>query len=226
MKTRRLLVFICFWPLALATHAQQAIYLVANGDALPMRNLLIEVRQLQSSDSQRATLESAGSVAMGTDGRFSVQGQAQARNQQTQQSGTALQQVLVLNGRSASIALRTSQPLRVLQSFVRQGRLVFTQGVVFLEAGTGFLATPRWDGSDQLELTVVAQQALPAHGRGSTTGLPSSTSMKSVLIVPLGEWTTVAQSELSSANDAQSLGGHRNASDQGSTEVQVRISVR
>ncbi|MDE2417113.1 MAG: hypothetical protein KGN32_04840 [Burkholderiales bacterium] len=224
MKTRLLLAFVCFVPLALTTHAQSAIDFVANSGALPMRNLLLEVRQLRSSDRQRSALESSDAVGMGSDGHFSVQGQFQARNQQNQQSGTALQQVLVLNGRNANITLRTTQPLRVLQSFQRQGRLVVTQGVVFLEAGTGFVATPRWDGADQLELTIAAQQALPANS--GSAGLPASASMHSVLMVPLGEWTTVAQSERSSTSEGQSPGGNRAASDQDSTEVQVRITVR
>lgn len=224
MKRGSLFVLACFLGLAHVAHAQSAIEFIAKSNVLPMRNLLMEVRQLQSSNSQRSTLESAGAVGMGSDGSLVLQGQVQARNQQLQQSGTALQQVLVLNGRSANVALRSTQPLRVLQSFVRQGRLVVTQGVVFLEAGTGFLATPRWDGSEQLELSIAAQQALPASA--NTAGLPSSASMQSVIMVPLDQWTTIAQTDLAAQSEGQASGAGGSSNRQDITEVQVRITVR
>jgi len=153
-----------------------------------------------------------------------MQGQLQARQQQSQQGATAIQQVMVLNGRNAHIALRTAQPLRLLQSFVRNGRVVVTQSVVFLEAGTGFLATPRWDGAELVELSIAAQQALPNASR--ITGATSTASTESVLLVPLGQWTPIAQSDLSASNDTQSLGGNSASAMQSSTEVQVRITVR
>ena len=102
--------------------------------------------------------------------------------------------------------------------------MVVTQSVVFLEAGTGFLATPRWDGAELVELSIAAQQALPNASR--ITGATSTASTESVLLVPLGQWTPIAQSDLSASNDTQSLGGNSASAMQSSTEVQVRITVR
>jgi hypothetical protein len=190
---------------------------------LPLRNLLIEVRQVQSGTSQQSGLGAQGGVRLESDGQIALQGQLLARQQQTQQSATALQQVLVLNGRSADIALRNSSPVRLLQSFVRNGRVVVTQGVAFLQSGTGFVATPRWDGTELVELTLSAQQAISQANRSQGVA-QSNTS--STLAVPLGEWTTVAQTDSAGDSATQSLGGNVSASDQRSTEIQVRITLR
>lgn len=222
MKRRFALLYWCFSALAPAALAQPAIETIATRP-LPLRNLLIEVRQTQSGNSQQSDSGASGSVLMDSNGQLAVRGQVLAQNQQRQQSGSATQQVLVINGRSASIALRNSQPLRVLQSFVHQGRLHLRPSLVFLESGTGFVATPRWDGSDQLELTIAAEQAIPAT---NAAGVPSSARMQSSLVVPLGQWTTIAQSEVNSADSGQTLGGNSALTRQDSSEVQVRITLR
>jgi hypothetical protein len=227
MKKRSLLGFICLWPLARIAPAQPAIESIANSSPLPLRNLQIEVRQVQSGSAQRSGLETGGSVRIGDDGQLSAQGQLLARQRQSQQGMNAMQQVMVLNGRTAQIALRAAQPLRVLESFVRNGLVVVTRGVVFLEAGTGFMATPRWDGSDLVELSIAAEQSMPpAGGTRSMPGAHSTSSTQSVLVMPLEQWSTIAQSELSGNSDTQGLGGNSASATQSSTEVQVRITVR
>lgn len=224
MKKRLLLVFMYFWPLAPVSIAQTATEVIANSTPLPLRNLLIEVRQVQSGSTQQSGMETGGNARIGRDGQLSVQGQLLAHQQQSQQGATAVQQVMVLNGRNAHVALRTAQPLRLLQSFVRNGQMVVTQGVVFLEAGTGFMATPRWNGAEQVELSIAAQQTLPNASR--MAGATSTASTHSVLVVPLGQWTPIAHSDLSGSNDTQGLGGNSASATQSSTEVQVRITVR
>lgn len=205
--------------------AQTAPDLIAKPNPLPLRNLQIEVRQVQHEDSQRAGLESHGGVRVKPDGSVAVAvaGQLRTPDTQARQSGTAVQQVLVLNGRSAHIALRTDTPLRLMQTFVRNGVLVFTQGTVLLQRGTGFRATPRWDGSDRVELEIAAQQAL----NGSVAGAgQASSNTASVLVLPLGEWMTVAQSEQQTSDSRSGLGGTVTQASQTSTDVQVRLTVR
>jgi hypothetical protein len=195
----------------------------ASSSALPLRNLLIEVRQVQSGTSQQNGLGAQGNIRLESDGQLALQGQVLARQQQTQQSAKAVQQVLVLNGRPADIVLRNSVPFRLLQSFARNGRVVVTQGLVFLQSGTGFAATPRWDGADLVELTLSAQQAINQTDR--LQGVAQS-NVSSSLVLPLGEWTTVAQSDSAGDSAMQGTGGNVSASDQRSTEIQVRISLR
>lgn len=212
MKRRHALVFASFWPLALVKYAQAAPDSIANPTTLPMRNLLIEVRQVQSDDSQRTGVELGGS------GRPGLQ-MNQSRN-----SGSATQQALVLNGRPVRLGLQTTTPIRLLQGFVRNGRVVTTVGTVLLEAGTGFSATPRWDGGALVELELSAQQAL--RSGSALPGATATSATSSVLALPLEEWTTVGESEQSSQSSNSGLTGGQQQSGQVRTEVQVRVSLR
>lgn len=210
MKRRHALIYASFWPLATVAYAQAAPDLIAKQAPLPLRNLLIEVRQVQSDDSQRSGVE------LGS--RPGVQ-MNQSRN-----SGTATQQALVLNGRPVRMGLQTTTPIRLLQGFVRNGRVVTTVGTVLLEAGTGFSATPRWDGGTLVELELAAQQAL--RSGNAVPGAQTNSGTSSVLALPLDEWTTVGESEQSSQSSNSGLTGAQQQSGQSRTEVQVRVTLR
>jgi hypothetical protein len=190
-----------------------------------MRNIQIEVRQVLRNDRQQADVQTRGALQLGNDGQLDAQARVQLRQQQTQQSATASQQVLVLNGRSARIALHTSTPLRVVQTVVRNGARIVTRGTVLLDATTGFLATPRWDGSNQAELELAASQATPP-----TPGMPAGaipvSSAASTLVLPLGEWVTVAESDQDSRSTGSGLGGSASETDQRASALQVRLTVR
>lgn len=190
MITVRHLVLAKFMAVTPVVQAYAAIISGAQSNAeLPLRNLQIEVRQVRHDNAQ--TADSASDTS--------------------QQS---IQRILVLNGHKARIALRNSTPLRVMQSFVRNGTLLITQGTVLLESGTGFVATPRWDGSEWVELAISARGADPgAH-------------MSSVLMVPLGEWTTVARSEQSYSASQSGTGGTGTQTLQTDTDVELRLTVR
>lgn len=228
MKRRSLLIYASFLPLALMEHAQAAPDSIANPTALPLRNLQIEVRQVQSGESQRNEAGSAGGVQIDNQGQVAVQGTLRLQQRQSQQSSTANQLVLVLNGRSARIALGTVWPLRVFQTWLRDGRLITTQGTLLLQAGTGFSATPRWDGSEVVELEIAAQQAPGNTGNSgnAVSALQNNSSTTSVVVVPLGEWSTVAQSEQNSQDQQSGLAGSARASTQSRTDVQVRVTAR
>lgn len=204
-----------FMLIAPATIAQPAINSIATTDPLPLRNLLIEVRQMQSSNREQSGALAEGGLQFGSGGSASAQTRLSLSQQQEQQSGTASQQMLVLNGRSAAIALRTSTPLRLMQTQFRNGRPVLVQGFVLLEASTGFVATPRWDGTDQVELAIAASQA----GRASFNN-------DSTLVLPLGKWVSIAHSETNNRSLQSSVVGLASQTDQFSTELQVRLSVR
>lgn len=210
MNRRHALVVASFWPLAPVAIAQTAPDSIANATPLPLRNLLIEVRQVQSDDSQRTGVELGN--------RSGVQ-MNQSRN-----SGSATQQAMVLNGRPVRLGLQTTTPIRLLQGFVRNGRVVTTVGTVLLEAGTGFSATPRWDGGTLVELELTAQQAL--RSGNATPGAMASSSTSSVLALPLDEWTTVGESEQNSQSSNSGLTGAQQQSGQTRTEVQVRVTLR
>jgi len=196
MNRRDWLALALFWHLAHAIYAQAAMNSGANTTPLPLRNLLIEVRQVQSEDDQQAGVDlQVGRVTGGL---------AQGRS-----SGTAVQQILILNGRPARIAVQTQTPLRLLQSFMRNGHIVTTQGTVLIEAGTGFSALPRWEGGDVVEVELNTQQALrPLFPQtGMVNAPPAQSSTGSSMLLPLGEWMTVAESEQNLQNNQQGLRG-------------------
>jgi hypothetical protein len=210
MNRRHALIYASFMPLALVDIARAAPDLGATTEALPLRNLLVEVRQVQSDESRVA--------GVGVDSAGRLTGQAG----QTQGSANAVQQTLVLNGRTARIALQTTTPLRLYQTVVRGGQVLVIQGTVLLEAGTGFSATPRWDGRDDVELELAAQQAQ----HNAPLGAQANASTNSVVRLPLNVWSTVGESDQSSQGDQSGLTGVQNTSGRRRTEVQVRISVR
>ena len=215
MNRRHGLALALFWHLAPAAYAQAAINSGANATSLPQRNLLIEVRQVQSEDGQQAGVDLQGGRVTG--------GLAQGRS-----SGTAVQQILILNGRPARIAVQTQTPLRLLQSFVRNGQIVTTQGTVLIEAGTGFSALPRWEGGDVVEVELNTQLALRPlfPTAGMVNAPPAQSSTGSSMLLPLGEWMTVAETEQNLQNNQQSLHGTQMQSGVARTEVQLRVSLR
>lgn len=222
MKLKPALIFMLFMPLALAAHAQTAINSRVNSGAvnatLPLRNLLIEVRQISQDEATDSTLRGNGQIRL-SPGQSSAQLEAAAGDTTRARAADAQQQVLVLNGRRASIALRNSMPFRLVQTFVNNGVITVVPGTVLIEAGTGFDATARWDGNDQVELDLAASQ-----GRGRYHTQTASTS--TLLVLPLNEWVTVAQSDMDSSGNQTSIGGQTQWSRRNATEVQVRVNVR
>jgi hypothetical protein len=180
-----------------------------------MRNLLIEVRQVQGEDGQLSDVGVQGGQLTGA--------LSQGRN-----SATTVQQILSLNGRPARITVQTQTPLRLLQSFVRNGQIITTQGTALIEAGTGFSALPRWEGGDVVEVELQAQQALrplfPQTGAMGT--LPAQSSTGSSVVLTLGEWMTVAESEQTRQGHQNTLKGAQMQGSTSRTQVQLRIQLR
>jgi len=203
-----------FWLLAPAGSAQPAINSIAFSTGIPLRNLQIEVRQIQRSSREQTGVQASGTLQLDASEQEPAQARVRLRDQQDHQSSTAVQQVLVLNGRSAHIVLRSSTPFRLMQTVFRNGQALRIQGTVLLDASTGFTATPRWDGSDRAELELAATQASAASSTAST------------LVVPLGEWVTVAESDLESQSARSGMLGNTRQAEQQASELQVRLTVR
>jgi hypothetical protein len=116
-------------------------------EALPMRNLQIEVRQAGSSLRSQSALGAQGGVVL-QPGRSGANAHITAQDSQRSDTRDLVQRVLVLNGRPANINLGNSQPLRLVQG--RQA------GTVFIDANSGFSARPLWYGGDSVELELAA----------------------------------------------------------------------
>lgn len=178
--------------------------------ALPLKNLLIEVRQTQQQDSQSQGINVLGGMPLQSNSRS-----LDARS--TQQS-------LVLNGRPVRLLSGNSTPWALYQSYLRNGVIVVLPSTVWVQSGTGFMASPRWSGDGFVELEIQAQSDLG--NRGALPNQPiAQQSAASQVSVPLNEWTTIARSDTGQDSQQSGIGQMRNSQSQGSTALQVRISV-
>lgn len=217
MNRIRRLVWVCITALAPAVQAQTAINSGALGE-LPLRNLLIEVRQINEDRRSQERLDATATVRA-QPGNSSAALALGLQATQAERSGSAQQQALVLNGRRTAIVLRNTVGLRVLQSFQHQGRWVTTPGTLWLQAGTGFDAMPRWDGGDTVELELATLQ-----GRNALAG--ESASTRTSVMLPLGVWMTVAESEETQDSQQSGPGNSGRSASLSQLQVQVRVSPR
>lgn len=222
MILRPAVFFMLFMALALSTYAQPAIdsrvISTQTTTSLPLRNLQIDVRQISHDDTTDTSLSASGQVRL-RPGQSGAQWEASAQNDAQSREASTQQQVLVLNGRRASIALRNSRPFRLVQAFVNNGVMTLVPGTVLIESGTGFDATARWDGDERVELELAASQG---QGRYHTQTASTSTWV----VVPLNTWVTVAQSDDDSSGHSSSIGAQNQSHRRHATEVQVRVNVR
>jgi hypothetical protein len=204
---RRSLCGLLLAPLCAGALAQTA--------ALPQRNLRAELRWVDSSQLERRAAEASGSVTIGTG--VAPAGQVTLRSDSRAAEGEVLQQVLVLNGGTAQVRLAQAVPLQWVEAVQGpRGGAVAVLRQTWVEAATGVVLRPRWPGGGApVELEVSAEVS---------TGLQQAVTGTRVL-VPLGEWFTVARSDTQSqASQRGTLSTHDVARSQ-QRELQVRVSL-
>jgi hypothetical protein len=214
------LVSVSFVALALAVRAQTAPDFIAKQNPLPLRNLQIEVRQVRDSHQSQNQLGASGAVRL-QPGQSGAHVNITAQNDQRNDSGQLTQRLLVLNGRSANIMLGNSVPLRLLHSFVQNGVVRYGSGTVLVDAGSGFSALPLWRGGDSAELELAAVQST-RHAMSP----PTDTRVVTTLVVPLNEWTTVAQSDEAGTGNGSTPFNNTQSANRSAFTVQLRISLR
>jgi len=225
MKLKSILFYMLLMPLAITGYAQTAIYSGTNNSAqgnitstLPLRNLSIEVRQINQTSAEQSGISARGNIRLRPNASSaSVDVDAQ-QNQQSSSTNT-LEQVLVLNGRRVAVGLRNSVPLRLVQAVIQNGVLVIVPGTVLLESGTGFDAIARWEGGDLVELELDASQ-----GKGTVMSPTASTATS--LMVPVGEWITVAHSDSQGSSNQSAIASSGRWSSQALLQVQLRVTIR
>ena len=225
MTLKNVLFYACFMPLALVGYAQTAINSGATNSAqgnitstLPLRNLSIEVRQINQTSAEQSGISARGNIRLRPNASSA---NVDVNAQQNQQSSNTnmLQQVLVLNGRRVAVGLRNSVPLRLVQAVIQNGVLVIVPGTVLLESGTGFDAIARWEGGDLVELELDASQ-----GKGTMMSPTASTATS--LLVPVGEWITVAHSDSQGSGNQSAIASSGRWSSQALVQVQLRVTIR
>lgn len=183
---------------------------VRSAERLPLRNLLVEVRQ---GDESQLSVEGGlehGAVVVGPNGEVSARGgvtfEARGRND----ARSTAQQVSVLNGGRATVRIGNSVPMQWLQwGWTPDGPAVIAE-TALVETGRGFTVQPRWPGGNaavtvevSTEATDRASGGLPSRHAPDGQPLPEGSLQQagvlSTLQLPLGEWVTVAR-----AGDSQS----------------------
>ena len=191
--------------------AQAGPAMPQTGGNLPLKNLLIEVRQTQQQDTQTQGVDVMGGTSLRSNNRS-----VDARS--TQQS-------LVLSGRPVRLMSGTTTPWALYQSYLRNGVVVVLPSTVWVPSGTGFTATPRWSGDGFVELELQAQSDLGNRGVTPSQVTPQQSSASQVL-VPLNEWTTIARTDSGLDSQQSGIGQMRSTHTLGTTSLQVRISVQ
>ena len=181
---------------------------------LPLRNLLVELRQSDASAVQRERAAAGGSVVIGSDGRVSggVGIGAQVRSRDA--AGDSVQQVRVLNGGRAGVRLARAVPLEFVQIvWTPQGAQVLPS-TVWTETGRGFVVQPRWPGG-AAPVTV----EVSAEGGGAA----ERTQVLTTVQLPLGEWVTIASSANSTSERHSGTFATNEVERSGSLVVQMRV---
>lgn len=189
---------------------------------LPLRNLLVEVRQGEASTlAQRSAGIDGARIEMGGAGgsRGSVDGTLDARSRSS--SGQGTQQLLVLNGGSAALNIGTSTPLQWLSwVWTPSGpRQVGSSSSV--DTGRSVQVRPSWTGGDA-PVMVELRSASAAFGQ---RGAVEQANALSTLAVPLGQWITVASGDSSGSQRDRGL---LSAGDSSSTRgfvVELRVTA-
>jgi hypothetical protein len=220
------LILMPFVAVAQTKPAPNAPHLIANQaqareSVLPLRNLLIEVRQQGGERSQRSSVDAQGRVILqpGRSGGEVAVGIEQTRAAQDRQLS---QQALVLNGKSVGFSLGQTAPLRVVQVLAFNGNLHFVPSTILIERNSGFSARPLWYGDDVAEVEI---STMRTQGTQSSLGTRHS-SASTTLQVQMNEWITIAQGEESQTNTASGMLSQSGERAQSNFRVEMRVTVK
>lgn len=221
--TRR--VVLVWWLLCAGAAA------FAQDQKLPLRNLLVEVRQ---GDEASLTVSgggvSSGEVVIGSGGQVSGRAGVQVESRSRDSTLGTTQQVRVLNGGRASVRLAQALPLQWWEVIVTpRGTQVVSQ-TTWAEAARGFAVLPRWPGGEapvtveiQAESGSVSQPgALQALGQPQ--GAVGTARTLTTVQLPLHEWVTIASSGEADSGRSHVMLSSRDAQRSRRWVVQLRVS--
>jgi hypothetical protein len=207
--------------IAFPRHSAAALLLAAACGAapaqpLPLRNLLVELRQSDASAVQREGAGVGGSVVIGSDGKLSGGAGIGAQARSRDAAGDSVQQVRVLNGGRAGVRLARAVPLEFVQiAWTPQGAQVLPS-TLWTETGRGFVVQPRWPGGAAPVTVEVSAEG----GAGS-----ERSQVLTTVQLPLGEWVTIASSANSASERRGGAWSTHEVERSGSLVVQMRVTA-
>ena len=202
-------------PKSIVTPSQAQAQARSNPAVVPLRNLLIEVRQIGSDASQRSSVDAQGRVIL-QPGRSRAEGVVGIDQTRTTQSRNLQQQALVFNGRSVSFSLGHTVPMRVVQVLADKDSLHMVPTAVLIERNSGFTARLLWYGDDVAEVEISVTLA-----QGSR-----QSKVSTILPVQLNEWITIAQIDDAQHGGMTGILSRMNEQGLSSLHLEMRVSVK
>jgi hypothetical protein len=229
MKRRPLIFAALVLSLSLASaHA---------AERLPLRNLLVEVRQ--GDESQLRTQGGGiqqGAVVVGPNGEVLARGGVTFEARGRSDARSTSQQVSVLNGGRAAVRIGESVPMQWLQwAWTPRGPVVVAE-TGFVETGRGFVVQPRWPGGEapvsvevHTEASDRASGGMPSRHAPDGQLLPEGSLQQAGVLttvqLPLGEWVTVARSGDTQTSHERGVLSSRDAQGQRGFVLQMRVTA-
>lgn len=172
------------------------------GGGLPLRNVVVELRQTDDSTASGQSTGVGGSgVTIGAGGQVrgnvGIGSEARSRDQ----ARDTVQQVRVLNGGQASVRLAHSAPLQFVQVIWTAQGVQVLPATYWSESAQGFTVRPRWPGGSApvtVEISAESGGDMP-----SRDGANERRRVLTTVQLPLDEWVTIA-STADSASDRRS----------------------
>lgn len=202
-------------PKFVVTPMQAQAQAQANPAVIPLKNLLIEIRQIGRETAQRSSVDAQGRVIL-QPGSSRAAGSVSIDQNRSTQSRSLQQQALVLNGRSVSFTLGQTVPLRVVQVLNYKEVLNLVPTTVLIDRNSGFTARPLWYGDEVAEVEISTTLTQGTRQSKVTTTLP----------IQMNEWITIAQSEDAQTSSSSGILSRSSEQGQSSLRVEMRVTVK
>ncbi len=198
-------------------------------------NLLVSVKQVADEEVRRdlseASLQirkgdvdiSAGDVTAGgrglsaSGGDGDASGNVRLLRERSATGSNVAQQIRVLEGQSAFIAVGQSRPFREQTTIVQGGRVVVQDSVSYADADSGFYVRPRLSG-DRVTLEISPRQNRFAGNRIETREVQTTVSGR------LNRWIAIGGSSQSGSRSSREIGRSSERSDSSSHTVYVKVT--
>ncbi len=174
-----------------------------------------EIRSGDASVSAGGALKDRRGLSVsGGDGESSVE--ARVIREQSAAGSSSAQQIRVLEGNTAFIAVGESRPLREQTTVVQGGRVIVRDSVTYADANSGFYVRPRLTGDR------VSMEIIPALNRFDGARIQTREAQTTVS-GRLGKWMAISGASQSSTRSAGEIG--RSATSRESSDYSVYVKV-
>lgn len=207
------------------------------GPKLPLRNLLVEVRQGDESSfrAQGGGLQS-GTVTIGADGQVQARGGVTFETRQRDAGNDTVTQLRVLNGGQGVVSIGSSVPVVWLQVVPTANGQAVVAGQRLQDTGRRVAVRPSWPGGNspatvevRTEASALASGGMPSRyqfdGQPQPSGAVETAGLLTTLQLPLGEWVTVASDAGSQTQRERGTLSSSDATQERRYVVQMRVTA-